>query len=51
MAKTVLHVITGLNIGGAEHMLLRHAAGLDPSAWRSEILSLLPPGPLLPRQG
>ncbi|WP_051881413.1 glycosyltransferase [Parvularcula oceani] len=46
MAKTVLHVITGLNIGGAEHMLLRHAAGLDPSAWRSEILSLLPPGPL-----
>jgi glycosyltransferase involved in cell wall biosynthesis len=46
MPHNVLHTITGLNVGGAERMLLRFLSKLDPTAWPSSILSLLPPGPL-----
>ena len=43
----VLHVITGLNIGGAENMLAKliEQGGAD----EPEVLSLLPPGPIAER--
>ena len=43
----VLHVITGLNIGGAENMLAKliEQGGVD----EPEVLSLLPPGPIAER--
>lgn len=43
----VLHVITGLNVGGAENMLaklIEQGGGDDP-----QVLSLLPPGPIAER--
>lgn len=42
----VLHSITGLNVGGAESMLLTFVGELDRNRWRTEILSLMPAGPL-----
>jgi glycosyltransferase involved in cell wall biosynthesis len=42
----VLHSITDLNVGGAESMLLSFVGKLDRNAWRTEILSLMPAGPL-----
>ena len=42
----VLHTITGLNVGGAEHMLVRFLGQLDPAQYASSVLSLLPPGRL-----
>ncbi len=46
----VLHVITGLNVGGAETMLARLLEQTDgiPGA-SAEVLSLLPPGPAADR--
>ncbi len=43
----VLHVITGLNVGGAENMLAKliEQGGAD----EPEVLSLLPPGPIADR--
>ncbi len=43
----VLHVITGLNVGGAENMLAKliEQGGAD----EPEVLSLLPPGPIAER--
>ena len=43
----VLHVITGLNVGGAENMLAKliEQGGAD----QPEVLSLLPPGPIAER--
>lgn len=45
----VMHCITGLNVGGAESMLLTFLGELDPAAWRPEVLSLMPAGPLKAR--
>lgn len=47
---TVLHVITGLNVGGAEGMLAKLLAQgeLLPGVG-AHVLSLLPPGPTAPR--
>jgi glycosyltransferase involved in cell wall biosynthesis len=45
----VLHSITGLNVGGAESMMLTFVGSLDRKEWRTEILSLMPPGPLQAR--
>lgn len=42
----VLHTITGLNVGGAEMMLLRLLGAMDDGRFRSSVLSLLPPGPV-----
>ena len=43
----VLHIITGLNVGGAENMLAKLIEQGGPD--EPEVLSLLPPGPLAER--
>ncbi len=47
----VLHMITGLNVGGAETMLARLLAhpALRKGGLNHQVLSLLPPGPLADR--
>jgi glycosyltransferase involved in cell wall biosynthesis len=45
----VLHIITGLNIGGAEMNLLKLLSALDSNAFSQEVISLSGPGVLLPR--
>ena len=44
----VLHVITGLEVGGAEMTLARLVAGLDRSRFRNTVVSLGPDGALAP---
>lgn len=44
----VLHVITGLNVGGAENMLAKLIEN-DPAPHTQHVLSLLEPGPLSDR--
>ena len=44
----VLHLITGLNVGGAENMLAKLIEN-DPSPQSQHVLSLLEPGPLANR--
>lgn len=41
---SVLHPITGLNIGGAEFMLSRFAGSLQATAFKPSVLSLMAPG-------
>jgi hypothetical protein len=50
MAASVLHTITGLNVGGAEVMLARFLGELDRNSFSSTVLSLLAPGPLGAKQ-
>lgn len=45
----VLHVITGLQVGGAESMLTRIVGRSDPDRFRHVVLSLTGPGPVLHR--
>jgi glycosyltransferase involved in cell wall biosynthesis len=40
------HIITGLNVGGAEIMLANLVLRMDPLEFDNEIISLLPPGPI-----
>lgn len=42
----VLHVITGLNLGGAERQLLMLVRGSDPSRFVHEVISLTDVGPV-----
>ena len=42
----ILHVITDLDTGGAETMLLRLVTGMDPARFESRVVSLVPPGPV-----
>jgi len=42
----ILHVITGLNVGGAETMLYRLASSMDPLRFQSRVVSLIKPGPM-----
>lgn len=42
----VMHLITGLEVGGAEMMLKRLAIATDPRRCRVSVLSLLEPGPV-----
>lgn len=42
----VVHVITGLNTGGAELMLVKLLSGMDRSRFESSVISLTPPGPV-----
>lgn len=42
----ILHVITGLNVGGAETMLYRLASNMDRSRFETRVVSLLEPGPM-----
>lgn len=45
----ILHVITGLNVGGAETMLAKLIEHSPHAAANTVVLSLLPPGPLAER--
>ncbi len=40
----VTHLITDLDVGGAERMLAKLVAGTDPARVRHAVISLLPPG-------
>ncbi|WP_083203864.1 glycosyltransferase [Ensifer adhaerens] len=42
----VLHLITGLNVGGAEYMLARFGAKLAATHYEPSVLSLMRPGPV-----
>lgn len=42
----ILHVITGLDVGGAETMLYRLATRMDPARFQSRVVSLIAPGPM-----
>lgn len=42
----ILHVITGLNLGGAESWLLQLVRGLDASRYECRVVSLIPEGVL-----
>lgn len=44
----VLHVITALNVGGAERMLLKLLGARALAACRQEVVAMLPNGPLAP---
>lgn len=45
-AAGVLHVTTGLNVGGAEIMLMRFLAHQDPVRFKPSVVSLMKPGPI-----
>lgn len=45
----ILHIITDLEVGGAETALCRLAEGLDPARFEQRVVSLMPPGPLAER--
>lgn len=49
MPRHILHVITNLEIGGAETMLARVVTGLDPAHYRFTVAGLFGLGPLAPR--
>jgi len=43
---TILHVITGLHVGGAEVMLYNLLSSMDRNRFAPEVISLLEPGPV-----
>ena len=45
-AAGVLHITTGLNVGGAEIMLMRFLAHQDAARFKPSVLSLMKPGPI-----
>ncbi|MFN0023050.1 MAG: glycosyltransferase [Parvularculaceae bacterium] len=45
-AAGVLHVTTGLNVGGAEIMLMRFLAHQDAGRFKPSVVSLMTPGPI-----
>ena len=46
MTRRVVHVVPGLQRGGAELMLARLVASMDPARWSSEVISLTTAGPV-----
>jgi glycosyltransferase involved in cell wall biosynthesis len=46
---TILHLITGLETGGAEQMLARLVSRLDPARFRSVVVSMTGPGTIGPK--
>lgn len=40
----ILHLVTGLEVGGAETALARLATGLDPTRFEQKVVSLIEPG-------
>jgi glycosyltransferase involved in cell wall biosynthesis len=40
----ILHIITGLDVGGAETTLFRLASSMDPARFTSRVVSLIAPG-------
>jgi glycosyltransferase involved in cell wall biosynthesis len=49
MKTKVTHIISGLQIGGAEMMLCRLLSAIDPSRFESQVIALGPRGPLAER--
>ncbi len=47
----VAHVITGLELGGAEMMLFKLLSTMDRAVFEPLVISLIPPGPMGPRIG
>ena len=47
--RRIVHVITGLGAGGAEHVLLRVASSMRRDWFENLVVSLLPEGPLAGR--
>ena len=45
-APRLVHVITGLETGGAEMMLLKLLSAADPTRWQQSVISLADRGPL-----
>lgn len=45
-AMKILHVITGLDVGGAETALYRLATHMDPVRYSTRVVSLIEPGPM-----
>jgi glycosyltransferase involved in cell wall biosynthesis len=43
---SIVHLITGLGVGGAEITLHRLLANLDPGRFSSTVITLIPPGPV-----
>lgn len=46
--RTILHVITGLGMGGAEMALLRLINGTPPGSYEHQVITLTPGGSMLP---
>lgn len=46
--RTILHVITGLEMGGAETALLRLISGTPPGSYQHQVMTLTPGGAMLP---
>lgn len=44
----VMHLITGLKTGGAEHMLLKVLSRSDRSRFDHDVVTMTPPGPVAP---
>jgi glycosyltransferase involved in cell wall biosynthesis len=42
----IAHLITGLDVGGAERMLVRLLTRMDRSRYDNVVISMLPPGPM-----
>ncbi len=42
----VIHLITGLGVGGAETMLAKLVTGMDPARFSTSVISMIEPGPL-----
>jgi glycosyltransferase involved in cell wall biosynthesis len=42
----VVHLITGLNVGGAETMLYKLLSGMDRERFENSVVSLIAPGPM-----
>jgi glycosyltransferase involved in cell wall biosynthesis len=47
--RRILHVITGLGAGGAEHVLLRVASSMRRDRFETLVVALMPEGPLAAR--
>lgn len=45
----VVHLITGLNVGGAETMLHKLLSGMDRARFQNSVISLIEPGPMAKR--
>ena len=46
MTTRIVHLVTGLDVGGAEMMLVRLLARIDRGRFDNHVISLLPPGEL-----
>ena len=40
MKRRIVHVVTGLPVGGSQMMLLKLLTAMDPESWEAEVISL-----------